>query len=86
MNMRHAAESTIPLGTGVELKGFLERPENARGLIVFVHGRFSFPLALLAGLLHAAVVFRSRSRSRPYRWVRRERQRMAARESHRAAR
>lgn len=33
-----AAETTIRLAGGVELKGFLEGPDSARGLIVFVHG------------------------------------------------
>lgn len=35
---RAAAETTIRLTTGVELKGFLEYAEQAAGVIVFVHG------------------------------------------------
>jgi putative phosphoribosyl transferase len=38
MDKRLAAETTIQLGTGVELRGFLESPDSARGVIVFVHG------------------------------------------------
>jgi len=38
MNQHHGTQTTIALGTGVELKGFLEGSEDARGLIVFVHG------------------------------------------------
>lgn len=36
--MRHAGEITIRLDPCVELKGFLESVQYARGLIVFVHG------------------------------------------------
>lgn len=38
MNPQHPAQTTIRLATGAELKGFLEGTEQARGLIVFVHG------------------------------------------------
>lgn len=38
MDKRPAAETAIQLATNVELKGFLESPDSARGLIVFVHG------------------------------------------------
>jgi dienelactone hydrolase len=38
VDKRLAAETTIQLAAGVELKGFLESPDAARGLIVFVHG------------------------------------------------
>ncbi len=36
--MRDVRQITIQTGRGVELKGLLESPEHARGLIVFVHG------------------------------------------------
>jgi len=38
MNQHNAAETTIRLGTGVELKGVLAGTKDATGLIVFVHG------------------------------------------------
>lgn len=38
MSAQHRPQTTICLATGVELKGFLEGDEQARGLIVFVHG------------------------------------------------
>jgi dienelactone hydrolase len=38
VDKRLAAETTIQLASGVELKGFLESPDSARGLIIFVHG------------------------------------------------
>lgn len=38
MDKRLAAETTLQLAGGVQLKGFLERPDSAGGLIVFVHG------------------------------------------------
>lgn len=38
MNAQHPPQTTIQLATGVELKGFLEGTQQARGLIVFVHG------------------------------------------------
>lgn len=38
MDKRLAAETAIQLASGVELTGFLESPDSARGLVVFVHG------------------------------------------------
>lgn len=38
MNKQHAAETTLRLSTGIELKGFMEGTEQANGLIVFIHG------------------------------------------------
>ena len=46
MSRRYGSETPILLGSGVELKGFMEGTQGAAGLIVFVHGsgssRFSF--------------------------------------------
>jgi pimeloyl-ACP methyl ester carboxylesterase len=38
MNRHPGVETAIPLGGGVELKGFLEGAATATGLVVFVHG------------------------------------------------
>lgn len=38
MSVQHPPQTTIKLATCIELRGFLEGVEQARGLIVFVHG------------------------------------------------
>jgi pimeloyl-ACP methyl ester carboxylesterase len=58
MGARRGSETTIRLGTGVALKGFLEGTESATGLIIFVHGsgssRFSVRNNQVAQFLRSA--------------------------------
>ena len=49
MKAQPPRQTTICLANGVELKGFLEGTEQARGLIVFVHGSGSCSLSAWPG-------------------------------------